>query len=100
MRYSTARSGLLKLALSARMTWSRGNPISTMLLIVDCRASPERKELVSPKAGGVVVGGAMGAGAGAEVTVGAGSGAGAGAGVDGAGAGDVDDVAAGVGLGW
>ena len=30
MRYSTARSGLLKLALSARMTCSLGNPIESI----------------------------------------------------------------------
>jgi hypothetical protein len=41
MRYSTARSGLLKLALRARSTRSRSKPISTIPLIAACRAGPE-----------------------------------------------------------
>src|ERR1700728_3380795 len=51
IRYSTARSGLLKLALKALNTCSRGKPISTMLLMVDCNASPDKKDPILPNAG-------------------------------------------------
>lgn len=105
MRYSTARSGLLKLARMARRTCSLGKPISIMPLIALWRWAPERNELGSPKAagagdgasagGGVVSAGAAGAGAGAA----GGGGAAAGAGGSTAGAGAEDD-AAGVGFGW
>lgn len=40
-KYSTALSGLLKLALSARMTRSRSKPISTIPLIACCNCAPE-----------------------------------------------------------
>jgi hypothetical protein len=43
IKYSTARSGLLKLARKALITWSRSKPISIMLLIADCNASPDKK---------------------------------------------------------
>ena len=48
VRYSTARSALLKLARMARNTWSLGNPMSTMLSIAPCKPSPDRKVPGSP----------------------------------------------------
>lgn len=81
MRYSTARSGLLKLARMALSTCSLGNPISTILLIADCSPSPERKELRSPKAGAGAEGVDDGA---AIVTSGVGAAAAAAGAVDGA----------------
>jgi len=43
IRYSTARSGLLKLALRARTTSSRGKPISIILVIEASKALPVTK---------------------------------------------------------
>jgi hypothetical protein len=104
IRYSTARSGLLKLARRARITCSRSNPISIMLFTVVCKAEPVTKEgspaspeVVLPEslAGGeaaaevsagavgvvsVVVGGAGGAAAGSDVATAALEGAAAGGG--------------------
>ena len=102
IKYSTARSGLLKLARMARRTCSLGNPISTMLLMVSCKADPERNDEVSPKARGCAgsEGGAAAgtsedaAAAGADSVAGGATGAGA------AGAGALEVVAAGVGLGY
>jgi len=42
-KYSTARSGLLKLALKARTTSSRGKPISIILVIDASKALPVTK---------------------------------------------------------
>jgi hypothetical protein len=70
-RYSTARSGLLKLALKARTTSSRGKPISIILLIDASKAFPVTKlgsvgaagalesETGAASAESVVVGGAI-----------------------------------------
>lgn len=69
MRYSTARSGLLKLALKALITCSRSKPISIIFEIVVCNTLPERNELVSPNAGA----GASGWGAAAGVAGAAGA---------------------------
>jgi hypothetical protein len=66
VRYSTARSGLLKLALNALITCSRSKPISIMRSIVVCNTLPETKELVSPKAGGAASGWRWAAGAAVE----------------------------------
>lgn len=112
MRYSTARSGLLKLALNALITCALSKPISTIFWIVSWSSGPCRNELVDPKgrsaagvaaaAGAGATGVAAGA-AGAGVDSGAGTaGAGAAAGVgSGALTADVDDeLAAGVAFGW
>lgn len=90
IKYSTARSGLLKLARRARCTSSRGKPISTIFWIEVCNASPLKNELPSPPVAGgeasVVTGGvgaATGWGGGVATTGGCtGAGAGAGAGVE------------------
>ena len=56
MRYSTARSGLLKLARIARITSSLGKPIpSAIVSMVLWSAGPDKKELGSPKAAEAVV---------------------------------------------
>ena len=62
-RYSTARSGLLKLALKARMTSSRGKPISIILLIEASKALPVTK------LGSVEAAGALDSAAGAPSVV-------------------------------
>lgn len=90
IKYSTARSGLLKLARRARMTCSRGKPISTMFSIDVCSTAPLKKEVpagTSWEGGGDAIadaGAGAGAGAGADAGAGAGTGAGAGAGAGGA----------------
>ena len=48
IRYSTARSALLKLARMARITLSLGNPISTMLSIAPCKFCPDRRSEEGP----------------------------------------------------
>lgn len=80
MRYSTARSGLLKLALSARMTCSLGKPIESISLTAVSICDPVTKldapsaRLAADSAVGagvdsgadVVVAGALSVGAGAD----------------------------------
>lgn len=44
MRYSTARCGLLKLALIARCTWSLGKPMLTISLMLVSSAEPARND--------------------------------------------------------
>jgi hypothetical protein len=66
IKYSTARSGLLKLALKARTTSSLAKPISIILLIDASKALPVTK-LGSAEAGGT--GGALGSLLGAESAV-------------------------------
>lgn len=102
MRYSTARCGLLKLALIALCTCSLGNPIATISLILVSSADPEMNDVAS-SAGWFAAGagvsasvaagaeegaagpGAFGAEAGAEAGwAGVWGGAGAAAGVEGA----------------
>lgn len=100
IKYSTARSGLLKLALKARITCSRSNPISIMLLIVDWSASPLKKLPSAVTGAGAVAEAGAGAGvaAGGDDTTGAGDWAGGAAGAAGSGWGvDVDAAAGG---GW
>lgn len=45
MRYSTARCGLLKLALIARCTCSLGNPIATISLTLVSSADPAMNDV-------------------------------------------------------
>ena len=52
IKYSTALSGLLKLALKHLITWSLSKPISIIPAIAVCKADPEMNdEFASPLAG-------------------------------------------------
>jgi hypothetical protein len=76
IRYSAARSGLLKAARMARSTWSRGKPISTRLPTAALYEAPVARVEAS-KAPATGAAAAAGAGAAAEAEA-AGTGAGAG----------------------
>jgi len=95
-RYSTARSGLLNAARSARRHCSRSKPISIMFCMVASSAGPTTKSDVAP---GVAGPGSAGAAAGTAAGSGAGAVGSAGAAVVGAGAVEAAAGAAGAGAG-